>query len=1212
MMNGFTIDKGQIDDIFKSYQQRTSNEEIAYINEKHGGIANLAKKLKSDLKRGISSNEDSKRQRREVFDDNIRYREPMPSFWYFVKDALGDEMLQILIFCAIFEISIGLSPLSDNPGKDALDGLGIVIAIIVIVVTTSVTNYNKEKKFKQLSDENFKKFQVIVQRDDAKFNISDEELLVGDKCKIDVGMIIPADGILIESNNLRIDESSLTGESNLMRKETIEDCIKNQKKYNEKKLPSPMLFSGTIVKEGTGWMMVLAVGKNSAQGKILEHVMQNKNDEESNQTPLELKLGDIAEDIGKFGLYSAILTLCALLFKIFYSKYEQMNFKNKQLEEFIQNKFPNGTYINETSQEITNETYYLIDNNSIWAGLWKEIFQSVIICIAIIVVAIPEGLPLAVTLSLSFSVKKMMDDNNLVRHMPACETMGGANYICSDKTGTLTRNKMHVVSIYNNDTIVNLDNVDHEHKCNFKEKFSENYYKFLKDALINNVDIEMDYNGEIIIENSSKTDFAFYDLLKGFNENLNNTFEQIDRLGFHSDRKRMSTIVHHSNGKYFIYMKGAPEVILNNCANYLRSNGNGVNQLNENELKKFDSITKKFSEMTLRNLAIAFKEITLDEIKQHKELKSRTDHTNYEIEKNNFTLIGIAAINDALRPGVPKSVELCHSAFVKVIMITGDDKRIAEAIARNAGIIDNNDDNFVSMTGTEFINKIGGIVCNTCTMETDRCVCPKTVGQAKLIYGEDHDEEFYESKLKKEKIHDLEEFKKIIKKLRVIARARAIDKYALVLGLRELDNVVAVTGDGTNDASALSKADVGFAMGKSGTDVARDAADIIILDDNFNSIVHAIKWGRNIFDNIRKFIQFQLSVNFSAVLLVFVAACIGSESPITAIQMLWINLIMDSLGSLALSTEDPSDELLYRKPHSKREYIISPRMWKHIIAQSLVQFSLVLFLYLKAPSFIEEDHPRRIYMINQLENCFGDFLAETSEYKDHRIKHFIMDGKKSYWDPLLHIRRNLDPNVCLFFNTTIFEPKQINNLFEAYKWYNSEYGNTCHMTIIFNTFVLYSLFNQINCRVLDDSFNIFKRIFSNWLFLAVTGIEMVIQILIVQFGGLVFKCSKGGLTVSQWNWCLLFASSTFLVSVVMKIFRLEDLCGKSDNNSNFDFNNNNLNFNNNSNSNRRKVRNDLEKNLINNFEDGDEIDKAINRIEMKENKESSYKNLESN
>jgi Ca2+ transporting ATPase len=261
--------------------------------------------------------------------------------------------------------------------------------------------------------------------------------------------------------------------------------------------------------------------------------------------------------------------------------------------------------------------------------------------------------------------------------------------------------------------------------------------------------------------------------------------------------------------------------------------------------------------------------------------------------------------------------------------------------------------------------------------------------------------------------------------------------------------------------------------------------------------------------------------------------------------MLWINLIMDSLGSLALSTEDPSNELLYRKPHSKREYIISPIMWKHVIAQSLVQFSLVLFLYLYAPLFIEEDHPSRQKMIQQLENCFGDFVAETTEFKNHMIKYYIMDGKKSSWDPLKHIRRNLSPKVCLFFDETRFEPKQINNLYEAFKWYISEYGNTCHMTIIFNTFVLYSLFNQINSRVINDKINIFNRIFNNWMFIAVTGIELIIQVCIVQYGGLVFKCSLDGLTSSQWMWCLGMASITFVVSFLMKLIKLENLCMKS-------------------------------------------------------------------
>ena len=1139
MNKGFEIDKSEIDNIFKIYQQRKVNEEIGYINSTHNGLDGLAKKLKSDLNTGIST--ETIDSRLKAFDNNLRYREPMPSFWYFIKDAFGDEILQILCVCAIIEISIGLSPFTENPGYDAFDGIGIVIAICVIVITTAVTNYNKEKKFKQLSDENFKKFQVVVTRDGANINLSDEELLVGDKCKVDMGMIIPADGIVINSSNLKLDEASLTGESNLMRKESIENCLKI--KSDSGKYPSPMVFSGTTVKEGEGWMLVLATGQNSAAGKIREHVMQNKEDEESNKTPLEIKLEDIAEDIGKFGLWSAIITLVALLIKLFYSKFYQMYNKKEMLEAFIEKHFHNGTYDKTNAENIKNQTYYLLDNYSIWSGLGKDIFQSLILCITIIVVAIPEGLPLAVTLSLSFSVKKMMDDNNLVRHMPACETMGGANYICTDKTGTLTRNKMHVVSFYNNGAKVNVNDIDHEHVQNYTKKFPEKYYKNLRDALINNIDVELDGNGDIIIASSSKTDFAFYDLLRGFNEDLSKKYQHLDRLKFHSDRKRMSTIVRRDDGKHFIYMKGAPEVVIRSCTSYLKPTGEGIVQLQKDDehLKVLDNITKEYSNLTLRNLAIAMKEISEEEFNNFMSTKMNTDHLNYEIEQTGFTLIGIAAINDALRPGVPQSVDLCRQACVNVIMITGDDIRIAEAIAKNAGIIKAKEQ-YLSITGKQFIEQIGGIVCRTCTMETEKCSCPKTMGQAKIKYPQHDDEAFLASKLKKERVHDMEAFKQIIKDLKVIARARAIDKYALVLGLRELDNVVAVTGDGTNDASALSKADVGFAMGKTGTDVARDAADIIILDDNFNSIVHAIKWGRNIFDNIRKFLQFQLSVNFSAVLLVFVSSCIGSESPITAIQMLWINLIMDSLGSLALSTEDPSDELLYREPHSKREYIINNTMWKMIIVQSLVQFSLVLYMYLYGNTFIAEDNPERLNMIRQLENCFGDFPAEISEFKHHKVYYYIMDGKKSSWDPMKHLRRNLDPKVCFFFDRTLFEENQINNLYEAYKWYTSTYGNTVHMTMIFNTFVFYSLFNQINSRIINNNLNIFHRILDNWMFIAVTSGEMFIQFMLVQYGGLIFKCNKEGLTFSQWEWCICLASITFLVNFCLKFIRLEAIC----------------------------------------------------------------------
>ena len=706
MNNGFNIDKAEIDNIFKTYQQRKTNEEIEYLNSTHKGLEGLAKKLKTDLNNGISNS--TLELRRQAFDNNLRYREPMPSFWFFVKDAFGDEILQILCLCAVIEISIGLSPFTENPGYDAFDGIGIVFAIMVIVITTAVTNFNKEKKFKQLSDENFKKFQVVCTREGSNINISDEELLVGDKCKVDMGMIIPADGIIISSTNLKLDEASLTGESNLMRKESMENCLKI--KNDNGKYPSPMVFSGTTVKEGEGWMLVLATGPNSAAGKIREHVMQNKEDEESNQTPLEIKLADIAEDIGKFGLWSAIITFAALLIKLFYSKYTQMFHKNEALEAFIEKHFHNGTYDKTAAEKIKNQTYYLIDNYSIWSGIYKDIFQCVILCITIIVVAIPEGLPLAVTLSLSFSVKKMMDDNNLVRHMPACETMGGANYICTDKTGTLTRNKMHVVSFYNNANKVNVNDIDHEHTQNYTKKFPEKYYKQLRDALINNVDIELDGDGNIIIASSSKTDFAFYDLLRGFNEDLKNKYQQLDRLKFHSDRKRMSTIVKRDDGKYFIYMKGAPEVVINSCTSYLKSTGEGIVEFSKDQGHKqqLDNVTKEYSGLTLRNLAIAYKEISLEEFNNFMQTKMNTDHLNYEVEQTGFTLIGIAAINDALRPGVPLSVDLCRQACVKVIMITGDDQTIAEAIARNAGIIKQNEA-YTSITGKQFIEEIGGV-----------------------------------------------------------------------------------------------------------------------------------------------------------------------------------------------------------------------------------------------------------------------------------------------------------------------------------------------------------------------------------------------------------------------------------------------------------------------------------------------------------------------
>ena len=363
-------------------------------------------------------------------------------------------------------------------------------------------------------------------------------------------------------------------------------------------------------------------------------------------------------------------------------------------------------------------------------------------------------------------------------------------------------------------------------------------------------------------------------------------------------------------------------------------------------------------------------------------------------------------------------------------------------------------------------------------------------------------------------------FIKLTRNLRVLARSQPIHKYALVLGLKSLEKVVAVTGDGTNDAPALSKSDVGFAM-FAGTDIAKEASDIVILDNNFSSIVVAIIYGRNIYDNIRKFLQFQLTVNFCACLLVFICGCIGNETPLTSVQMLWVNLIMDSLGSLALATEPPYEDLLQREPTKKNEFIINSRMWKHISIQSLFQLILLLIVYLIGPKFILEQDKSRLAENITIMKCYGTLPGQISD-----LNHIIY-GIQSKWYSNVKLIDNANSMNCGNY-------AQRQDLSVAFNEYISNLGSTSHMTIIFNTFVFYTLFNQINCRVINDQINIFSRIHRCWLFIIITGCEMGLQALLVEFGRNAFHCSKGGLTIQQWGMCFLMSSLTFIVSFFSK------------------------------------------------------------------------------
>ena len=455
-------------------------------------------------------------------------------------------------------------------------------------------------------------------------------------------------------------------------------------------------------------------------------------------------------------------------------------------------------------------------------------------------------------------------------------------------------------------------------------------------------------------------------------------------------------------------------------------------------------------------------------------------------------------------------------------MVTGDNIDTAVAIAKDCKILKNDDDETkASMLGSVFYEAIGGLVCDTCKKDEGKCQCPKTQAEAKK-------KKLDVEKLRKDKIKNMKVFEEIVSNLRVLARSRPEDKYTLVLGLRELGHVVAVTGDGTNDAPALSRSDVGFSMGIQGTDIAKNASDIIIMDDNFNSIVKSVLWGRNIFDNIRKFIKFQLTVNIAAVLLVFCCVCIGNDTPITTIQMLWINLIMDSLGSLALATEPPYDTLLFRKPYARDEYIISYQMWKHILPQAIVQFTVMMILYLDAQNFIMEDDSSRIVTAQYLLNCFGKIPGRG--FVNRNL--YLVSGLAYDWDTSIPIFANATNVTCPPFTSA-------STLYDAENLYQIKYGATSHMTMVFNTFVLYTLFNQINSRILNDDINVFDKIMGNWPFIVIILAEGLGQAIIVQFGSIAFQCSNNGLTASQWGICIGFSLFTFPTNIIMKFIPLD-------------------------------------------------------------------------
>ncbi|WVZ92297.1 hypothetical protein U9M48_038374 [Paspalum notatum var. saurae] len=791
----------------------------------HGGVEGLVSKLCTSAADGLATSAKKLAARQELFGVN-RFAEAEPrSFWVFVWEALQDMTLMILAACALVSLLVGIA--TEGWPHGAHDGLGIVSSILLVVFVTATSDYRQSLQFKDLDKEK-KKITVQVTRSGYRQKVSIYDLLAGDIVHLSIGDQVPADGLFVSGFSLLINESSLTGES-----EPVAVNAEN-----------PFLLSGTKVQDGSCKMLVTTVGMRTQWGKLMATLSEGGDDE----TPLQVKLNGVATIIGKIGLIFAVVTFAVLTQGLFWRK------------------ISDGSYFS-------------------WSGDDAlELLEFFAIAVTIVVVAVPEGLPLAVTLSLAFAMKKMMNDKALVRHLAACETMGSATTICSDKTGTLTTNRMTVVKACICGKIKDVSSSSSETKP-LPSDLPGSAVAMLLQSIFNNTggDVVLNQDGKReILGTPTEAAILEFGLSLGGDFSAVRTASTLVKVEpFNSAKKRMGVVIQLPGGAQRAHCKGASEIILASCANYLDEHGN-VAALDGATVDHLKATIDSFANEALRTLCLAYIDV------------ADGFSANDQIPTDGYTCIGIVGIKDPVRPGVKESVAICRSAGITVRMVTGDNINTAKAIAWECGIL------------TE-----GGVA----------------------IEGPDF------------RVKSEEELQELIPKIQVMARSSPLDKHTLVKHLRTtFDEVVAVTGDGTNDAPALHEADIGLAMGIAGTEVAKESADVIILDDNFSTIVTVAKWGRSVYINIQKFVQFQLTVNVVALIVNFSSACLIGSAPLTAVQLLWVNMIMDTLGALALATEPPNNELMKRTPVGRKGNFISNIMWRNIMGQAFYQFLVIWYL----------------------------------------------------------------------------------------------------------------------------------------------------------------------------------------------------------------------------------------------------------------------------
>lgn len=873
-----------------------------------GGISGIERGLRSDRKSGLSleeqhldgqvsfeeatdhenpnaqyvsnggnsteSDSGSFSDRVRIFGDNRLPEKKAKPLWRLAWEAYNDKILLLLTGAAVISLALGLYQTFGTPAKPGephvewVEGVAIVVAIVIVVGVGALNDWQKERQFVKLNKKKDNR-EVKVIRSGKTMELSVHDVLAGDVLLLEPGDMVPVDGVLIEGHGIKCDESSATGESDIIKKTASEEVWHAMEAHEPLKKMDPFILSGAKVTEGVGKFLVVATGVNSSYGKTMMSLR-----EDSEVTPLQSKLNTLAEYIAKLGGAAALLLFIVLFIKFCAKLPGDHRSPSDKAQNFL---------------------------------------NILIVAVTIVVVAVPEGLPLAVTLALAFATKRMTKDNNLVRVLRSCETMGNATTVCSDKTGTLTQNVMTVVAGTFGTTSrfsskaskdqdaqgVNVDSVD---TSEFVGTLGDNVKTLMKDSIaLNSTAFEGEENGKTTFI-GSKTETALLAFARDFlgmdaisTERSN--AELVQFMPFDSGRKCMG-VVQKIGNKYRLYVKGASEIMLRHATMIIRDPSKGIDgvSISNDNIATLNKLIETYASNSLRTIGFLYRDFEQWPPKNARRSEDDKTQVIFEDVLKDMTFLGVIGIQDPLRDGVTDAVMDCLTAGVFPRMVTGDNIMTAKAIASECGIF-----------------TPGGVAL-------EGPVFRKMSKQEQLA---------------------------VIPKLQVLARSSPDDKRVLVKRLKEMGETVAVTGDGTNDAPALKAADVGFSMGIAGTEVAKEASDIILMDDNFASIIKALMWGRAVNDAVQKFLQFQITVNITAVLLAFVSAVASDDesSVLTAVQLLWVNLIMDTFAALALATDPPTRTIIDRKPAPKSAPLITVNMWKMIIGQAIYQLIITYVLY---------------------------------------------------------------------------------------------------------------------------------------------------------------------------------------------------------------------------------------------------------------------------